>query len=680
MKLPFQKLKDLVPGWSGTPEELADLLTFSGTEVEGISDLAGDRVLECAVTSNRVDCLGWLGLARDVAAVRGLALAEPVCEAPAAGGPTQDVVRIDVEDPAFCPRYVGLVVEGVRVGPSPAPLAALVERMGLRPVNNVVDATNVVMFELNQPLHAFDLDRLRGGRIVVRRGRTGERLKAINAKEYALDPSMGLICDGEGPVAIAGVMGGADSEVSSTTTRLLIESAFFDPATTRRTSRKLQLKSDASYRFERGIDAHGAMKAALRVARLIMESAGGTLRKDGLDVRAALPTPAAIPFRVARFERVCGVAVAAEECRRIFAALGCAVAPAGDGAFSVTPPTWRRDLFREIDLIEEVVRTIGLHRVPMGAGLRVVPVKPHPERRLLDSVRDRCVQLGLLECVTPTFVDEGAAAAVAFASDAKGLKARNPIRAGEGAVRRSLLPSLLVVRTHNQDQGNDRLRLFEAANAAFDAPTASAAVDQVPLLGALLDTVKGDKVVDGDVRDGRGFVEELCESLGVAPTFAPSSSPHLRADRQIEVRVDGKRAGVVGVVAPAAVEAARLRAAPVYVELDLRAFVGVWKPVRTFAGLPKFPATVRDLAFVLDETRTYAELEAALRGAAPRELEAVAFFDEFRGAQLGAGKKSLALTLTFRSDEGTLDGAAVDAWVAAVVKAAETALGATLRK
>lgn len=680
MKLPFTKLKELVPGWNKEVAELSDLLTFSGTEVDGVEDRAGDRVLECAVTSNRVDCFGWLGLARDVAAVAGLKLVPPDCSVVAAGGPVGEAVRIDVEDPTFCPRYVGLVLENVKVGPSPAWLAALVERMGLRPVNNIVDVTNVVMFELNQPLHAFDLDRVRGGRIVVRRGKAGETMKALNGRDYALDASMGLICDGEGPVAIAGVMGGTDSEVSTATRRVLIESAYFDPASVRKTSRRLQLRSDASYRFERGIDPHGALRAAERAARLMLETAGGVLRKGALDVRADLPTPAAISFRIARFAQVCGVAVEAAECQRIFAALGCAAVPAGDGVLSVTPPTFRRDLSREIDLVEEVVRCIGLHRVPMGRGLHVRAVTPHPERRLLDAVRDRCVQLGLLECVTPTFVDEGADAAVAFASDLPGFKARNPIRSGEGAIRRSLLPSLLQVRTLNQDQGNDRLRLFEIANAAFDAATGDAAVTQAALLGALIDSVQGDKVVDGDVRDGRGFIEELCEIMGVVPTFRPSSSPFLKPDRQLEVLLDGRRLGVVGVTSDRAVQAARLRAAPVYVELDLRVFVGAWKPVRTFTGLPKFPATVRDLAFVLDEARTFAELEAALRTAAPKELETIAFFDEFRGGKLGAGRKSLALTVVFRAEDGTLDGAVVDGFVAKLVQAAAAGLGAELRK
>jgi phenylalanyl-tRNA synthetase beta chain len=242
------------------------------------------------------------------------------------------------------------------------------------------------------------------------------------------------------------------------------------------------------------------------------------------------------------------------------------------------------------------------------------------------------------------------------------------------------LPSLLTVRAHNQDQGNDRLRLFEIANAAFDRAGADAAVLQIPLLGALLDSSAGEKTIDGDVRDGRGFVEELCEALGVAPEFAPCDSPHLQAGKRLEVRCEGARLGVLGVVADYAVAAARLRAAPTYVELDLRALAAKWKPVRTFAGLPKFPAVVRDLAFVLDERRTYAELESALRGAAPPELESVAFFDEFRGGKLGPGRKSLALTVSFRSEAGTLDGGAVDGYVAALVRAAAEKLGAELRK
>ncbi|HYC78211.1 MAG TPA: phenylalanine--tRNA ligase subunit beta [Planctomycetota bacterium] len=681
MKLPFSVLKDLVPGWSQSPEALADLLTFSGTEVEGIRDEAGDRVLECAVTSNRPDCLGWLGLARDVAAAADLELRAPACEAPAAGGPTRDAAWIRVEDPRFCPRYVGLVVEGVRVGPSPKWLVAALERMGARPVNNVVDVTNYVLFERGQPLHAFDLDRLRGGGIVVRRGRTGETLKALNGREYPTDGTVGVICDAEGPAAIAGVMGGAATEVGERTVRILVESAFFDPASVRRTSRRLQLRSDASHRFERGVDLHGVLDAGLRAARLILETAGGVLRAEPLDVAGGADhRPPTIAFRPRRVLEVCGVEVAPADMKRLFAALGARVDDHDHAheAWKVTPPAWRRDLAREIDLVEEIVRLVGLHRVPMGAGLRVVPVRPHPARRLAETVRDRCVQLGLAECVTPTFVSEGADADVAFAAHGATLTARNPVRSGEGALRRSLLPSLLQVRTHNQDQGADRLKLFEVADAFFE-PSGEGVVEQVPLLGALIDSVRGEKTVDGDVRDGRGLVEALAELLGLRPTFAPSSSPFLRADRQLEAFVGGRRLGVLGVVSRKLCESARLRAAPVYVELDLRAAAEAWTPTKTFVGLPRFPAVVRDLAFVLDEGRAYADLEAALRAAAPAELETVSFFDEFRGRQIGPGKKSLALTVTFRSDEGTLEGAQVDAWIADLVRAADERLGAKLR-
>lgn len=676
MKLPLSRLKELVPGYDPKIDELRDVLTFSGTEVDAVEEKDGDVVLDCAVTSNRVDCFGWIGLARDVAAATGRVLAPPPTDVATSAPATSARVRIDVEDPAFCPRYVGVVVEGVTVGPSPAWLKAALEAVGVRPVNNVVDVTNYVLFERNQPLHAFDLDRVRGGRIVVRRGRPGERLKAINGREYAVDATTGLICDGEGPVAIAGVMGGLDSEVGSGTKRVLIESACFDAPSVRRTARRLELRSDASHRFERGVDAHGALAAALRAARLIVDVAGGTVRAEPLDVRAALPTPAPIRLRAAQVARVAGVAVPAARSAEILRALGCVATVAGD-EIATTPPTWRRDLSREIDLVEEIVRIEGLHKIPMGAGLRVAAVRPHPGRRLADAVRDACVRLGHLECVTPTFVAEGAPAAVAFAAEGGGLVARRPIRAGEGAVRRSLLPSLLEVRARNQDQGLDRLRLFEVANAAFDVPGAIPL--QLPLLGALIDGVRGDKTVEGDVRDGRGFVEALGDLLGVAFTFAPYASPHLASDRALAVLLDGKKVGVAGVVAPALVEREKLRAAPVYVELDLAPLASAWRPVKTFAGLPKFPAVTRDLAFVLDESRTYAELESALRAAAPRELESISFFDEFRGASLGPAKKSLALTLTFRSDEGTLEGSRVDGWIAAAVASAGSSLGASLR-
>ena len=668
MKAPVDWLRELLPDVKSSPKTLSDLLTFSGTEVEAIEKSEAGPVLVCAVTSNRPDCLGVMGLARDFAAVTRKTLVPPSCDVPTAAPATAERATVRVDDAAFCPRYVGVVVEGIRVGPSPDHVRRRLESMGARSVNNVVDATNLVLFERSQPLHAFDLDKLAGGGVVVRRAKDGEKMAALDGREYTLNATMGVIADAAGPVAIAGVMGGERTAVDASTTRILLESACFDPPSVRRTSRALALKSDSSHRFERGVDREGALDGALRAARIIVELAGGTVRTAPIDVRTApVPTPA---IRLSRrvVKSVTGASIPASRIERLLTDLGCTVARVDDDAFDVTPPSWRADLVRGIDLVEEIIRVVGLDKIPEGGGLRVIPVRLHPERTLIDAVKSRLALIGLDECVTPTFVREGRDASLAFLGTGAGLVVRNPVRAGEGAVRRSLLPSLLAVCGLNRDQGNTGLRLFECGNLAFDG--GDAVPDRVPAVAALLET---------GFRETKGVLEALVAGLGTAITFGTSGHDGLDPLVRQSVLLDGRAVGVIGRVAKDLADERHLDPTPHFFELDLRPFVTAWRPVKTFVGLPKFPATVRDLAFVLDDGVSYAALVATLRAAAGPDLEDVRFFDEFRGRQVGDGKKSLAVSVVFRSASGTLSGEDVDARCRAVVDAVAAAHGGRLR-
>jgi phenylalanyl-tRNA synthetase beta chain len=464
-------------------------------------------------------------------------------------------------------------------------------------------------------------------------------------------------------------MGGLDTAVTGSTRRIVIESAHFDPPSVRRTSRALGLASDSSHRFERGIDATGAHRAACRAARLIIEMAGGELRSDpiDLDVNAADPGPARIALRLKRLRDVCGVGVPAKRVEEILSALGCQVETRQEGTLDVRPPTFRADLTREIDLIEEVIRIVGLDRVPEGTGLGVRPLSHDPRKRLPERLRDRLAGMGFLECVTPTFVAEGAPADIAFLRSGEALRVRNPVRAGEAVIRRSLLPSLLQVRQHNQDQGNDGLRLFEIASLAFDRD--ADLPEQIQAAGLLADV---------DFRTMKGVVEALAGDFGITIDLAASVSPHLGVS-QLALGCEGRAVGVIGIVAPSLSAAFRLKEAPAYCELDVGALLSLWQPVKAFHGLPRFPSVRRDLAFVLGARRTYAELVAALRSAGVPELESVEFFDEYRGPQVSPGSKSLAVSVTFRSAERTLLSSEVDAFVERLVGSASEALGASLR-
>lgn len=668
MKAPVDWLREFLPDVKSSAKSLSDLLTFSGTEVEAIEKTDAGPVLVCAVTSNRPDCLGVMGLARDLSAVTRKTFVAPPTDVAVSAPATCERATVRVDDAVFCPRYVGVVVEGVRVGPSPENVRRRLESMGARSVNNIVDVTNLVLFERSQPLHAFDLDKLVGGGVVVRRAAPGETMHALDGRTYTLAPSMGVIADASGPVAIAGVMGGERTAVDASTTRILIESACFDAPSVRRTSRSLALKSDSSHRFERGVDREGALAGALRAARLIVELAGGTVRMEPIDVRVAPIAPPVLRLSRCRVQAVTGASISASRLERVLVDLGCRVVRFDADAFDVTPPSWRADLSREIDLVEEIIRIVGLEKIPEGGGLRVVPVRLHPERTLIDAVKSRLALLGLDECVTPTFVREGRDAALAFLGTGAGLSVRNPVRAGEGAVRRSLLPSLLAVAGLNRDQGNTGLRLFECGNLAFDG--GGSVPDRVPAAAALL---------EAGFRETKGVLEALAAGLGVSISFGASEHAGLDAYVRQSVMLDGAVVGVIGRVAKELADERNLDPTPHFFEIDLRPFVAAWRPVKTFVGLPKFPATVRDLAFVLDEGVPYAGLVATLRAAAGPDLEDVRFFDEFRGPQVGAGRKSLAVSVVFRASTGTLAGEDVDARCRAIVDAVAAAHGGRLR-
>jgi phenylalanyl-tRNA synthetase beta chain len=668
MKAPNDWIRELVPAYKGSPKTTGEILTFSGTEVENLRDIGKDGVLECAVTSNRVDCLGIVGIARDVAAVRKKPLVPPDAAVAFTAPRTAERLRVTVDASDFCPRYCAFVIEGLTVGPSPEWLRSRLEKMGLKAINNVVDVTNYVLFELNQPLHAFDLDRLRGGAIVVRRARSGEKITALNEHAYELQSWMGVIADAERPVAIAGVMGGLDTAVTTSTKRIVIESAFFDPPAIRKTARALALASDSSFRFERGIDAASAHRAACRAAKLILEVAGGELRSDPLDLDATRPAREPITLRLKRSREVTGTPISPRRAEEILVALGCEIQAREPGTLTVLAPTWRADLTREIDLIEELIRIVGLDRVPEGTGLGVRPVARNQARRFAETVKDRLVSYGFLECVTPTFIPEGPPAEVAFLDQGAALRARNPVRAREGVIRRSLLPSLLEVRRHNQDQGNDDLALFEVAALAFDRP--GEIPKQIQAAGML---------ADRPFRDLKGIVATIGESLGMELALEAGSSPHLSADAQGAITLAGKPVGVLGMVAPALVDFYRLKTTPCWCELDLTALLPAWQPTRQFKDLPRLPAVRRDFAFVVDAATSWASLEAAIREAGIAELEAIEFFDEYRGAQIGAGKKSLALTVVLRPQVETFRPEQIEAFTGRIVEAARNRCGATLR-
>lgn len=669
MKASYNWIRTYVPGWSGTADEMAEQLTFSGTEVEEGEPCGDDVIFEIGVTSNRPDSLCHLGLAREVAAVSGGTVDEPDCDAPHDGPPTEECASVIVEDPEGCPRFTARVIEGIKVGPSPDWLVQRLESLGMRAVNNVVDVTNFVLHEMNQPLHAYDLDKLNDARIVVRRARKGEKLVAINGDTYELEAEDLVIADSELPVGLAGVMGGLDTEVGSETTRILMESAAFHAPSVRRMSRRFQLSSDASYRFERGCDRHGALRASERACRMIIELCGGTLRSDPIDVGGDGPAPSALSLRMSEVARICGIDVPRDRAVAILRALDCVVVD-GDETLTVTPPTFRADLTREIDLVEEVIRLHGLHHLPVEAGMPIMPVHDHEARTLRERAKDRMVALGYLETVTPDFVREAAAADASFLIEGDGLVVRNPVRKGEGALRRTLLPSLLTVRKHNQDRGNEGVRVFEVSNLRA-APASSE--EGVPHLAVLA------WLCDDDYRAARGVAESLLEPFGLSLTVAPLESPWLEPGTAGAILCGETRVGVIGHPSKKLLKDVGLKVRPIFGELDLQAIGGLASDLRRFSGLARYPGVVRDLTIDVADNRPYGDIAAVVDEAGLSWLENVELVDVYRGKNVGPGKKSPTIRLSFRSGEGTLTSEQVDGEMARLMDLLKQRIDATIR-
>jgi len=643
-----------------------------------------DWMIEVNAPANRGDCLGHLGLARELCALLGGRLVppapEPDLDALAADLDAAALAAITIADPEGCPRYVARVIDGLTVRPSPRRFAQRLRAVGVRPISNLVDVTNYVLFELGQPLHAFDWHHVRGARIDVRRARPGERMTTLDGQERTLVPEDLLICDGEGPVALAGVMGGAKSEVSPSTTRVLLESASFQPRSIRRTARRLALPSEASQRFERGVDPELAPLAAARAAVLLARLGGGRVARGLVDVYPRSPIRPVIPLRLSRTRALIGADIHPGLCEAALMRLGCEVVPDGEGHWRVTPPSARSDLAREVDLIEDILRVHGYDNVP--ATVPTLHVGPTP---LVDDVADRARRAlagaGLSEAITYGFQSRERVAALGLpAGDRRAhpVVVRNPMSAEQAVMRTSLLPNLVGAIARNASFGINDAALFEVG-AAFlrkegqpldgepaqllDEPLHAAAV----LTGARPPWLGPAQAYD--YFDAKGALEHLVRELGggepryVAATDIPYLHPGVAA------RVfhgDGTHLGEIGEVHPAMREQLGVEAPVFMFDLLLDALPA---PVPAqMRSVPRFPASTRDVSLLLDDPIPSSRVRDVIAGAAQPLVETVRLAEEYRdAARLGAAKKSELWSITYRAPDRTLTDAEVDAAHEAIV-------------
>ncbi|MBO6575659.1 MAG: phenylalanine--tRNA ligase subunit beta [Rhodothermales bacterium] len=655
-----------------------------------------DQSIDIAITPNRPDAISHIGVARDVAALADVALSRPDVAVPEAGGDAASQVTVEILDPEGCNRYVGILVRGVTIGDSPAWMKSRLESAGLRPLNNVVDITNYVMMECGQPLHAFDFDLLADATIRVRRTNGPEKFTTLDDQERELPVGTLMITDGQRDVAIAGVMGGQNSEVSDSTTNVLIESAWFDPGDVRRASKKLGLQTDASYRFERGVDPTGQAWAAARAAELMRDLAGGTIVPGMVDAHPVRWQPSRVTLRRDRITLVLGVSVPDAEAQRLLNAIGF-VTEATDDGWLVTVPPHRPDVEREIDLIEEVARLYGLDRIEEPShgtvpNARLAPPKPLPLRI---RVADRLVGLGYRELYTNSMMRLDRAEQFASAGLRGGepvgapVGTLNPISQEMAALRPSLLPGALQVLAHNLNHGQPGLQAFEFGHV-FDRHDGGTILPGYREQEHLLVLVSGKDGLDAwsgpaaeaSLFEAKGTVEGLLQSLGLGrrvrmnpePTGSDLTHYHLN------VTLDRKSIGTIGAVSPEVAGEFGIEGAVYFAEINFSALVAAIhssRPVQ-YQEVSRFPVVERDIAVLVSGGTPVGDMLQAAQRAGGKLLRNARVFDVYEGKGIPDGHKSVAIGMAFGADR-TLKDQEVDKAVSKVVKTLSNQFSAELR-
>ncbi len=648
---------------------------------------AGDTVLEIALTPNRGDCASILGIAREVRAHFGGSLRMPPIEPEEEGEPAAAAVRVEIEDREGCPRYDARLVRGVAVGPSPPWLAERLAAAGMRAINVVVDVTNLVLLELGQPLHAFDWATVRGGRIRVRRARADEKVATLDGATRALAADDLVIADAERAIAIAGVMGGAETEVSARTTDVLLESAHFDARRVRRTARRLGLSTEASYRFERGIDPAGVRRAIDRAARLLAELAGGSVAPGVVEaVGVPLPAVPAIALDPVRLNRLLGTRFDRAAIAALLARVDVAAAEEGAG-LRCTVPSHRNDLRIAVDLVEEVARIHGYDEIPTT--LPDEPLRPVPvlrTREVVDAARDALCAGGFVECMTLPFASAADWDRIGLAADdprRRSVALANPLTEEESRLRTTLVPSLLGVARANRARQHERIRAFEVGRTFAPREGRELPVETLQVAGVL---VRGEGGL-WDARppaplfyEAKGAVEAALEAIGVAGGFtAGAAQPFLHPGASATVAVGGATVGWVGELHPETAARCDVDVPCALFELDLDALAAIPRPPVVYREVSRHPSVQRDLAVVLPRDVAAGAVADAIRATAGGQLVDVAVFDRYEGRGVPEGHVSLAFRLIFQRPDRTLTDAEVAKATDRVVRMLAERFGGALR-
>ena len=653
MKIPFSWLKDHVDVGAMSPESVADKLTIAGLEVVLIEKISGDSIFDIEVTPNRPDCLSVIGIAREAAAALKKSLKFPDIKPPKAK--LKDKPSIEIKDKELCPRYTGRIIQGVKVGPSPDWLAGRIGLMDLRPVNNVVDITNYCLFALGQPTHAFDRDKLKGG-ITVRRARKGEEIVTIDEKKRILDADMLVIADEEKPVALAGVMGSKDTEVTEKTTGILFESAYFNPVSIRRTSRRLGLISESSYRFERSVDKGAVVSASDMACGLITKLCGGSAgpladagSKDAKSVKISL--------NPAKIKSVLGLSISTPAIKKILMSLQLEVKGPAKKKLTVHVPSFRQDLKNEVDLIEEVVRVYGYDKLPSTMPTPVGhPTRIERSRRLCDIARESLASLGGCEIITYSLISKDDLKFVECPGGRDLVTLKNPLSIEQEVMRPTLIPGCLRAVSWNLNKGTKKMKIFEIGKVYLRSSKGFSEEDSLSIAFAG-DTAQGWHDREEPLLfDLKGMLESLFEKLGVMDKikFRSDGLPPVFTAAGGAMEIEGETIGFLGKVKKKTLGNFDIKADAAMATLSLEKLFSYVRPEKRYRPMPKFPSAKRDLSVMVAKNVSHQTIVSIIKETGGSLVASVELFDQYLGAQIPKGFKGLAYSIEFRANDRTL--------------------------
>ncbi len=683
MKASYNWLKEFVD-INISAEELAHAITMAGLEVEEIEKVGDDTVFDIGITPNRQDCLSIRGIAREISAILGLPLKDISVNVESEVGEGPEVV---IESPDLCHRYSSRIITSVKPVPSPEWLVKKLEACGIRSVSNIVDVTNYVLLEIGQPLHAFDLDKLSGNKIIIKCADDSHTFTTLDDEERRLHKEVLLVCDSDKSVAVAGVMGGKNTEVSDSTSNILLESAYFKPASIRRTAKRLGLATESSYRFERGIDKETVTLALDRASQLISELAGGSITKT-TDVYPTEFTPEKISITYAKINSLIGIDIDSSFVDKTLKDLGFDP-KTDDETVTVTPPSFRRDVTQDVDIIEEVARLYGYDNIPSTfPTMQMSPAPEHLTQELSRSLKGSFVRSGFSEVINYSFLNPDDIDKLKLASDDRRRKLvyiNNPLRQEESAMRTSLVPALLNNVSMNLNRGERMIRFFELSRVFM--PTEDKLPEEILQLGAVFHKEKSASLWESKHEgfyDIKGVIENILSSLGITDiSFEQDpnlSEPYLHPGKSCAIMAGGERVGNIGVLHPGVAKDFNIKGDMSIAELyDIEKLLELIPSETTYASSPKFPYIERDAAFVVSDDVTVSAIEGLIHSVKTDIIESINLFDVYKGKPIPKDKKSLAFSIKYRSARKTLTDNEVDALHSSIITLIKDSLNAELR-